>query len=274
MIQILEHSTSKKYYNYIYLDPRKPGNYIYGSYSFEYEPFYVGKGSNKRYLEHLKNNNRIQNRIFKNKILSIQKIHNNLMDYIVIINYTDDEFLAYQNEEYLISLIGSNYIDNINNGPLVNICLNNKPPNLKGLTYVDIYGTASEYQIEHRRSIQIEVGGYFKGHTHSSDSKDKISNSLKGENNHMYGKKHSDDTKKLISDKAKGRYTGSNNPNSKKYRIISPNGEEFIIEGYLRKFCEIHNISYSTLTKSLKNGNKIIRGRTFGWFINYFKISK
>jgi len=37
------------FYNYIYLDPRKTGDYNYGQYHFDYEPFYVGKGSNGRY---------------------------------------------------------------------------------------------------------------------------------------------------------------------------------------------------------------------------------
>lgn len=43
----------KKFYIYVYLDPRKIGNYNYFDYKFDYEPFYVGKGSNDRYKEHL-----------------------------------------------------------------------------------------------------------------------------------------------------------------------------------------------------------------------------
>jgi hypothetical protein len=42
------------YYVYVYLDPRKFGVFEYGSLKFDYEPFYVGKGTNKRMYAHLK----------------------------------------------------------------------------------------------------------------------------------------------------------------------------------------------------------------------------
>jgi hypothetical protein len=42
------------FYIYIYLDPRKPGKYVYGMYVFDYEPFYVGKGKDKQYISHLR----------------------------------------------------------------------------------------------------------------------------------------------------------------------------------------------------------------------------
>ena len=36
-----------KYFNYIYLDPRKPGIYTYKDvpFIFNYEPFYIGKAA-------------------------------------------------------------------------------------------------------------------------------------------------------------------------------------------------------------------------------------
>ena len=42
------------YYNYILLDPRKPLKWEYQNIKFELSPFYVGKGKNKRYLDHYK----------------------------------------------------------------------------------------------------------------------------------------------------------------------------------------------------------------------------
>jgi len=44
----------RRSYIYVYLDPCKPGNYKYGKYKFDYEPFYVGKGRNNRWMVHIK----------------------------------------------------------------------------------------------------------------------------------------------------------------------------------------------------------------------------
>jgi hypothetical protein len=38
----------KKYYVYLFLDKSKPGKFIYDDLEFEYETFYVGKGTGVR----------------------------------------------------------------------------------------------------------------------------------------------------------------------------------------------------------------------------------
>ncbi len=43
------------FYVYIYLDPRKPGNFVYGDFLFKFEPFYDGKGKGDRITEGLSN---------------------------------------------------------------------------------------------------------------------------------------------------------------------------------------------------------------------------
>jgi len=62
----------KDFYVYVYMDTRKMGAFIYGKYTFEHEPIYVGKGINGRYNAHLMEscNN---NKHFKNKINAIRR---------------------------------------------------------------------------------------------------------------------------------------------------------------------------------------------------------
>lgn len=104
------------YYVYAYLDPRKPGKYVYGDYEFEYEPFYVGKGKKSRYLYHLSDN--YINPFKINKINKIRKVLG--IDPIIIkIRENMKESEAYELESYLIQSIGK-IIDG--NGSLTNMC--------------------------------------------------------------------------------------------------------------------------------------------------------
>ena len=40
----------KRYYIYVFLDDTKPGKYIYKDLEFNYEPFYIGKGTDDRII--------------------------------------------------------------------------------------------------------------------------------------------------------------------------------------------------------------------------------
>lgn len=253
------------YYNYIYLDPRKPGKFIYDNICLLFEPFYIGKGIMNRCYYHLKTK-RVDNKIFKNKINKILSLGFNLEDYIIKLNYTEDENKSYENEILLIELIGSDYISTIRKGPLTNICLDNKPPSLKGKTYEEIYGEKSELQRKKRHLHQLSVGGYFKGHKHSEETKKKISESLIAEKNPMWGKKHNEETLKKLSEIKKGKFSGNKNPRSKQFLIhnISTN-IYYLVVGNFNKFCENNNISSASLQKTLKTGKPITRGKTMGW---------
>ncbi len=164
-----------KFYNYIYLDPRKPGLYIYGLYKFEYEPFYVGKGKSKRYLDHLKYDKR--NPLKTNIINKIINSGFDLKQYIVILHENISEDEAFHNEINLINIIGRR-IDNL--GPLSNMDLGgigsdtiSNHPNKKnifekikktqienksthkGKTYEELYGDRANEEKEKRRKALL-----------------------------------------------------------------------------------------------------------------------
>lgn len=72
----------EKFLVYCYLDPRKPGKYIFGEYSFNYEPIYIGKGKLRRIKSHLYLY-KIRNGRFYSKLESIIKSNNNILYEIV-----------------------------------------------------------------------------------------------------------------------------------------------------------------------------------------------
>ena len=113
------------FYVYVYLDPRRPGTFVYGEnqeYCFDYEPFYVGKGKGGQWLSHLNNvlNNSI-NDVSRNLIKS-GKIKHILFEGLepIIIKFKEEllEDDAYNLEYILVKTIGR--IDN-ETGPLSNL---------------------------------------------------------------------------------------------------------------------------------------------------------
>lgn len=103
-----------EYYVYAYLDPNKCGSYSYGNYTFEYEPFYIGKGKDDRYLYHITETSLLNdgNKLKTNKI---KKIKNPIIIFVKEYMCEDDSLLL---EMDLISTIGR--ID-MNTGPLTNL---------------------------------------------------------------------------------------------------------------------------------------------------------
>jgi len=116
----------KKYYNYIYLNPLKPGKYKLGKLNFclLYEPFYVGKGQGDRYLQHIKECFKTEgNRIFKRKdslkcnklteilkeLLKTYSIEDSIKiigNHILVFGFSDKEETVLKNEKIMINQIG------------------------------------------------------------------------------------------------------------------------------------------------------------------------
>ena len=109
---------------YVYLDPRKPGEYKYGDYQFDHEPFYVGVSSGRtihdrkvRHLQYAKNDKDITNNNYKKNIIK-SILFDNLEP--IILKYIDRMSLSesFLKEKDMILTIGNRYDKS---GPLVNI---------------------------------------------------------------------------------------------------------------------------------------------------------
>jgi len=158
------------FYTYIYLDSRRPGSYKYGGYTFEYEPFYIGKGKGGQYLSHL-NEAKKYDKSFKgynlHKFYKIKNILNeNLEPIILKVEENLSEQEAFDLEIWLIWAIGRH---DKKLGPLTN----------------------------HTN------GG--EGHEPSEESKIKNSESNSGYKNYWYGKHHSEETKEKLRKTSTGR---------------------------------------------------------------------
>jgi len=101
------------YYIYIYLDPRKSGQYCYKDFCFLSEPMYIGKGKGKRYKEV---GSKKRSQLFINKI---NKIKQSGLEPIVFKLYENlNENQSFELEKNLIKEIGR--ID-LNFGSLLNM---------------------------------------------------------------------------------------------------------------------------------------------------------
>jgi len=153
----VEKMVKENFYTYIYLDLRKLGNFKYGNLEFDYEPFYVGKGSNQRIFVHLerKDGETRKSRIIKN-LLTLE-----VLPIMGIIEIFSDEKEAFLNESFLIKTIGR---DDLGLGPLANL---------------------------------TDGGDGQSGFKFSKESKQRRSKRMKGQGNHQYGKIHPNTLKSI-----------------------------------------------------------------------------
>jgi hypothetical protein len=99
-------------------------------------------------------------------------------------------------------------------------------------------------------NINLDKGGRHK-HTRYKKVKNKISKSMK----------------KVRAERKDqwGAVRGADNNRAKQWKLISPQGEEYLINGALNQFCNEHNLSANTLKVAIKQGWIPKRGSCAGW---------
>lgn len=141
---------------YAILNPLKPGNFIFDELEFDFEPFYIGKGSrNTRSTSHLQEAKRVENK--SHKVNTIRKIWDSGNEPVVkILEWFETHEEALEREKELISLIGRKDKEL---GPLTNQtdggegCMGRK---------------CSDETIQKLKNSHI-------GHSHSKETREKIS---------------------------------------------------------------------------------------------------
>lgn len=173
----------KDYYTYVYLDPRKTGSFIYENYSFENEPFYVGKGHKNRSESHVKGFSNYN--LYKlNKIKAIMKA--GMKPIVIKIHKQVSEKYAFEKEKELIKVIGRH---DMGTGPLTNLTDGGE-----GTTGRKDSGA----QLKKKSKITKKL---WKDPVYRK----KITDANTGENNPFYNKQHTEETKANLSVKAQNR---------------------------------------------------------------------
>jgi hypothetical protein len=166
----------ESFYVYVYLNPLKPGKYEYGRFYFDFEPFYIGKGSHGRIDYHIYEALRIGKKSGKKawetkKVHTIRKIDDFGLEpirYKIYDNLT--EFSAFRFEKYFIQLIGRS---DLNKGPLTN--LTDGGDGIANVKWTE------ERRINMSNLMKLQKPNYGNlGNVYSKETKDKISKANKG----------------------------------------------------------------------------------------------
>jgi hypothetical protein len=278
----------RRFYIYIYLDPRKEGSYIYGTYVFNFEPFYVGKGNGNRAWSHIskKELNKNKNTYKNNKINNILS-EGYYLKPIILKNFLTEKEAFYLEKE-LIKLIGRYG----KNGPLTNITdggegvvgFSNKgfkmpelaKQKLRELHLGEKNPMWGKKCTEEERKKQSER---MKGQKKTKQTKENMSKAKKGSNNPMYGITKNEEFKNKLSEFMKGNIYNKGKLRSEKIKekIRKERGVKIIcletkqIYNFLIDISEKFNVSITYLRKVLTHEKNSLKGFHFIYLEEYDK---
>lgn len=204
------------FYVYAYLDPRKPGTYVYEEFKFTHEPIYIGKGKGKR-LEISKHKGQ---RFITTKIRKIVKTGQNPIVMKVATGLTNEE--SKQMEIKLISVVGR---CDQNKGPLCNLTDGGEGGLGRKITKetrskMSHQALGRKHSEESRKRNSDSKKGivhwWWIGRKHSAETKEKMSLQRKG-------RTHSDETKRKISEGNKGRIVIVSQETRQKLSLLAKN---------------------------------------------------
>ena len=166
----------RDFYVYVWLDPRKPGNFVYGEYEFDHEPLYIGKGKGRRFSA-------INNRnLLCLKVIEELKEQNKEPIYKKVVTNMTNE-CALVEEIKLIDSIGLENLLNVFPG-------GGQPPVLKGNSSPHFGKEKSE---ECKQKISCKLKGRKVKTPKSKETREKLSIASKG-------RKLSEETRTKISE--------------------------------------------------------------------------
>lgn len=225
----------KRFYVYVYLDPRKSGEFVYGEYRFDYEPFYIGRGTGNRDKQHVlelgQKSQQNKNALKQNKLRKIisdgyTPITTRLYDGLSFDESNSFEIRAIKNIGRLIH----------GDGPLTN---------------VEQGGNGrKDYTVSEETRNKLSAAG--RGLKRSDETKERIRNA-------KIGFRHTVETKEKIrlirlgshpkiSTDIKSAYRKNH------YRLVNTENKEvsIITSGRdMNKYCEQHGLDYRKMKNTL-----------------------
>lgn len=242
-----------KFYVYVYLDPKKPGRYVYGDYRFLHEPIYVGKGTGKRAYDFRKHNHCFS---LKNRF---SLIGSDPLILFIKKQLSDQESIIW--EILLIATIGR---ENLGRGPLHNLTVGGD--GASGRHNTEETKKKMSEAAKHRPPVSEEtkrkISKTKTGGKLSKEHIEKIANSNRGKKRTeeykqrmsviRTGEKRSEETKRKIGDSKRGKTLtkehvrkiveaniGKTMPEEAKVRIKASMKLLWSLGGRRRKQCEV-----------------------------------